>query len=228
MKIVVLGATGMLGQGVLRECLLAEDVAEVVTVGRSGVGTQHAKLHDVTVPDLMDLHAIETALRDVDACFFCLGATSSGMSEEAYTRVTFDLTLHVARTLLRLNPGMRFVYMSGAGADASERGKVMWARVRGRTENALRALPFGAVYVFRPGIIQPLHGARSRTRAYRVFYGVVAPLLPLARRLWPGSVLTTEVIGRAMLNLVRRGAPGGVLESRAIDEAARTDARAGG
>ncbi|MFA9440246.1 NAD-dependent epimerase/dehydratase family protein [Uliginosibacterium sp. sgz301328] len=224
LKIVIVGATGMLGQGALRECLLADDVMEVVTIGRSRSDQRHAKLHDVVVPDLTDLHAVEGALRDVDACFFCLGVTSSGMSEAAYTHITFDLTLYVARTLLRLNPGMRFVYVSGAGADASERGKVMWARVRGRTENALRALPFAAVHVLRPGIIQPLHGTRSKTRAYRVFYALAAPVLPLARRLWPGAVLTTEVIGRAMLNLVRRGAPGGVLESAAIDAAARDPA----
>jgi uncharacterized protein YbjT (DUF2867 family) len=160
---------------------------------------------------------VETHLAGFDACFFCLGVTSAGLSEERYTRLTYDLTLAVARTLARLNPGMTFVYVSGAGTDSSERGRIMWARVKGRTENALLALPFKAAYMFRPGYIQPLEGIQSRTRWYRVLYAVVAPLYPVLKRLFPGGVTTTAQMGRAMLAVARKGFARPVLETRDIN-----------
>ena len=168
MNVLIFGATGMVGQGVLRECLRDPDVGRVLAVGRRPTGQAHEKLRDLVVPDPADLRAVEPQLAGFDACFFCLGVTSAGLSEERYTRLTFDLTLAVARTLARLDPGMTFVYVSGSGTDSSERGRVMWARVKGRTENALLALPFKAAYMFRPAYIQPLDGIRSRTRWYRV------------------------------------------------------------
>jgi uncharacterized protein YbjT (DUF2867 family) len=222
MKILLFGATGMLGQGVLRECLLAPDVDTIQTVGRSATGQRHAKLREVTHADLLDYRAIEVQLQGFDACFFCLGVSSSGNTEQAYTQLTYDITLAAAQTLARLNPQMTFVYVSGAGTDSSEHGRSMWARVKGRTENALLRLPFKAAYMFRPGIIQPLHGARSKTGSYRLFYTLAAPLLPLLRRLLPRVVLTTEIIGRAMLAVARTGAPKPVLETADINALAST------
>ena len=216
MNILIFGTTGMVGQGVLRECLLADEVTLVQTVGRTATGQQHSKLRELVHPDLFDYSAIEAELENFDACFFCIGVTSSGMAEAQYTRLTHDLTLAAAQVLARLNPQMTFVYVSGAGADSSETGKTMWARVRGRLENALQRLPFKALYVFRPGIIQPLHGIHSKTGSYRWFYTLSWSLLPLLRRLLPNVVLSTEIVGRAMLAVAWHGAPKTVLESADI------------
>lgn len=221
MNVLLFGATGMVGQGVLRECLLADDVTQVITLGRTPTGQQHPKLRELVHGDLFDYRAIESELTNFDACFFCIGVTSSGMAEAQYTHLTHDLTLTAARTLARLNPQMTFVYVSGAGADSSESGKVMWARVRGRTENALQRLPFKAVYVFRPGIIQPLHGIRSKTGSYRWFYLLTKPLLPLLHLLLPNTVLSTEIVGRAMLVIARHGVPKAVLEAADINALGR-------
>ncbi|OOG62187.1 epimerase [Rhodanobacter sp. B04] len=216
MNVLLFGATGMVGQGALRECLHADDVTRIQTVGRTATGQQHPKLHELVHQDLFDCSAIEAELTNFDACFFCIGVASSGMAEAQYTRLTHDLTLAVAKTLARLNPQMTFVYVSGAGADSSEAGRVMWARVRGRLENALQRLPFKAVYVFRPGIIQPLHGIRSKTDAYRWFYLLARPLLPMLRMLMPNTVLSTQIVGRAMLAVARRAAPRAILEAADI------------
>ena len=223
MNVLLFGATGMVGQGALRECLLADDVARVQTIGRTATGQQHPKLRELIHRDLFDYSAIEADLMNFDACFFCIGVTSSGMSEDEYTRFTHDLTVAAAQTLARLNPQMTFVYISGAGADSSETSKTMWARVRGRTENALQRLPFKAVYVFRPGIIQPLHGIRSKTGSYRWLYTLTRPLLPLLRMLMPHTVLSTEIMGRAMLAVARHGAPKAVLEAADISELGRRE-----
>src|SRR5215203_2815067 len=199
MDVILFGATGMVGQGVLRECLLDPDVRRVVSVGRTPTGQQHPKLEDVVHSDLLDLSPIESKLTDLDACFFCLGITSSGMSEEAYTRVTYDITIAAATPLARLNPDMTFIFVSGAGTDSTERGRLMWARVKGKAENALLRMPFKAAYMFRPGVIQPLHGIRSKTKLYQALYTITRPLLPLLKRLFPRAITTTEQIGRAML-----------------------------
>jgi uncharacterized protein YbjT (DUF2867 family) len=213
MKILIFGATGMVGQGVLRECLLAGDVEQVTVVGRSATGLKNPKLHELVRADLFDLGNAETELTRSDACFFCLGVSSAGMEEAAYARLTYDLTLSVAERLARLNPAMTFVYVSGAGTDSSEQGRTMWARVKGRTENALLRLPFRAAYMFRPGLIVPLHGIRSKTKAYRVMYGVMGPVLPLLRWAFPKQVITTEELGRAMLAVARRGNIKRILET---------------
>src|SRR5882724_10281950 len=205
MNVILFGTTGMVGQGVLRECLLDPGVERALSVARNSIGKQHPKLRECLQADLFDLSPIEKQLQGYDACFFCLGVSSVGMTEEAYRHVTYDLTLSVAHTLARLNPGMTFVYVSGEGTDSSERGRSMWARVKGRTENELlRLAPHG--YMFRPGYIQPTHGIRSRTRAYRVVYAVGAPLYPVLRRLFPNRVTTTERLGQAMLLVARHGA----------------------
>lgn len=207
----------MVGQGVLRECLLDPGVHSVVTIGRTATGRSDPKLREIVHSDLWDYGGIEDQLTGFDACFFCLGVASAGMKEAEYTRLTYDLTLASAQALVRLNPRMVFVYVSGEGTDSSEKGPMMWARVKGRTENALLRLPFSAVYLFRPGIIQPLHGIQSRTKLYRVVYMVTKPLLPVLRRTFPGRVLTTELIGRAMLAVVRRGFYRPILTSRDIN-----------
>ena len=217
MDVILFGATGMVGQGVLRECLLDPDVTRVVTVGRTKTGQTHPKLHEIVPSDLYDLSPLSGTLTGFDACFFCLGIASAGMSEEAYTRVTYDLTVETATFLARLNPGMTFIYVSGAGADSSEKGRVMWARVRGRTENAILKLPFKRAYVFRPGIIQPMHGITSRTTLYRIGYIILAPLLPLMRRMSPRLMTTTERIGKAMLRAARDGAPKPILHTEDIN-----------
>lgn len=216
MNVLLFGATGMVGQGVLRECLLAPDVALVQTVGRSATGQAQAGLREVTVPDLFRCDTIADQLTGFDACFFCLGVSSAGMQEDEYTRLTYDLTLSIAQLLAARNPGMTFTYVSGTGTDSSEQGRGMWARVKGRTENALQRLPFKAVYLFRPGIIQPLDGIRSKTSSYQFFYSLTKPLLTPLRKLFPNAVLTTRMMGLAMLNAVRHGAPKAVLESADI------------
>jgi uncharacterized protein YbjT (DUF2867 family) len=217
MKILIFGATGMVGQGVLRECLLDPDVNEVVTIGRSATGQSHARLREIVHADLTDYTAIESQLTGFDACFFCLGIASAGMSEADYRRITYDIALAAAGMLVRLNPAMVFIYVSGASTDSSEKGRWMWARVKGATENAIMRLPFRASYMFRPGAIQPLHGIRSKTRLYRVIYDLTAPLLPLLQRWLPDSITTTEQIGKAMLKVARDGAPKPILENADIN-----------
>jgi len=214
MNVLLFGATGMVGQGVLRECLLAPDVERVLSVGRTSTGQRSGKLGELIRADLFNLAGDEASLTGYEACFFCLGVTSAGMTEEAYTRVTHDLTLSVAQTLARLNPAMTFIYVSGSGTDSSGKGRTMWARVKGRTENDLLQMPFRAAYMFRPGFIEPLHGIQSKTRSYRFFYAALRPLFSVLHRALPNSVLTTEEIGEAMLIAARRGAPKPHLEAR--------------
>jgi len=218
MKVILFGATGMVGQGVLRECLLDPGVARVLAVGRSPVRQRHDKLRQLAPPDLFDLSAQEGELRGHDACFFCLGVSSAGLDEAGYRRLTHDLTLSVAGLLARVTPAMTFVYVSGQGTDA--RGRAMWARVKGETEEALLRLPFQAAYMFRPGYIQPLHGITSRTGLYRALYAVLSPVFPVLQALRPDAVTTTERVGRAMLAAARRGAPTRVLLTRDINRLA--------
>ncbi|NHZ78791.1 NAD(P)H-binding protein [Massilia sp. CCM 8695] len=216
MKVLLFGATGMVGQGVLRECLQGADVELVQAIGRTPTGQRHPRLRDVVHADLFNYASVTAQLDDFDACFFCVGVTSSRVSEPDYTRLTYDMTLAAAKTLATLNPRMVFVYVSGAGADSSETSATMWERVRGRTENALLALPFRGVYIFRPGMIQPLDGIKSKTTAYRIFYSLMKPVLPLLRAAMPKHVLTTRQVGQAMLAVVRNGARKRVLESADI------------
>ncbi len=212
MKVIIFGATGMVGQGALDACLNDLQVSQVLAIGRTAPGRTHPKMLGMVRADLFDLGGLDADLSGYDACFFCLGTSSSGMDEAGYTRITYDLTLSVAGLLAQLNAGMTFIYVSGVGTDSTGQGRSMWARVKGRTENALQRLPFKAVYLFRPGVIQPLDGIRSKTRSYRLTYAVIGPLLTPLRLLMPGVVLTTDGVGRAMIAVACRGAPKAVLE----------------
>lgn len=167
MNAILFGATGMVGQGVLRECLLDPGVHQILSIVRTPSGQQHPKLRELVHTDFFDYSTIEPELTGFDACFFCLGVSSAGMDEAKYKRLTYDLTLAAATTLAKLNPQMTFLYVSGAGTDSTEHGRSMWARVKGKTENDLLKLPFHAAYMFRPGVIQPLHGIRSKTKLYQ-------------------------------------------------------------
>jgi uncharacterized protein YbjT (DUF2867 family) len=218
MKVLLFGASGMVGQGVLRECLLADDVESVVAIGRTATGQEHPKLREIVHRDFADFSALAGEMAGVDACFFCLGVSAAGMTEEAYRRVTRDFTLAAAETLVKQSPGATFIYVSGAGTDSTERGRTMWARVKGETENALLRLPFKAAYMFRPGLIQPLHGIKSKTTLYRAVYAVTGPLFPLLKAAFPRQMTTTEQVGRAMLEVARRGAPKRVLETEDISQ----------
>ncbi len=217
MRIILFGATGMVGQGVLRECLLAPDVESVMAIGRSGTGQGHEKLREIKHDDFSDFASIERDLSNYDACFFCLGVSSAAMNEQDYSRVTYGFTMAAARVLAKQNPSMTFIFVSGSGTDSSERGRVMWARVKGKTENALLRMPFKAAYMFRPAYIQPMHGIVSRTGIYRVLYAAMKPLYPFLKAAFPNYVTTTEKVGRAMLEVARRGAPKTVLENRDIN-----------
>ena len=217
MKVILFGATGMVGQGVLRECLLDPGVEEVLVVGRSPTGQANAKLREILHDNFLDFSAIESRLAGFDACFFCLGVSSVGMSDERYRHLTYDITMAAASTLAKLNPGMVFVYVTGRGTDSTEQGRLMWARVKGKTENDLLKLPFKAAYMFRPAGIQPLHGIRSKTAWVQSIYVVAAPLLTLLNRVAPAYMTTTEQVGRAMIRVARDGYPKPVLESEDIN-----------
>lgn len=206
----------MVGQGVLSECLLDSEVESVLAIVRSATGQRHAKLQELVRENFFDFSDVAPRLAGYDACFFCLGVSAAGMSEADYQRVTYDVTLAAAKTLVELNPAMTFIYVSGAGTDGTESGRTMWARVKGRTENALLHLPFRGAYMFRPAVIRPGPGIRSKTKSYRVLYGLFGPLLPLFKALFPGYVTTTEEVGRAMLEVAKHGAAKRVLESRDI------------
>jgi uncharacterized protein YbjT (DUF2867 family) len=217
----------MVGQGVLRECLLDSEVDRLLVVGRSASGTQQAKVEEIVRGDLFDLAAITDKLSGYGACFFCLGVSAAGMKEREYEHVTYDLTLSVASTLARLNPAMTFIYVSGAGTDSTESGRMMWARVKGKTENALLRLPFKEAYMFRPGYIQPLHGIRAKTGWYNAMYAIMSPLYPFWKALLPNAVTTTEQLGRAMIQVAKQGSPKRVLESRDINGISASSASPG-
>ncbi|MFD6287422.1 epimerase [Streptomyces sp. NPDC060205] len=223
MKVILFGATGMVGRGVLRECLRDAAVESVLVIGRTTVGVTHPKLREILRPDLTDLTGLngpEGELSGYDACFFCLGVSSAGMKEAAYREVTYDLTLSVARVLAAASPGLTFCYVSGQGTDSSARGRVMWARVKGETENALLALDGVDAYMFRPGLIQPLHGITSKTRIYRAVYAATGRLLPLLRKLAPRWITTTEQVGLAMVAVARGESGVRVLETEEINRLA--------
>lgn len=208
MNVVIFGSSGMVGQGALREALLDPGVVQVTTVVRSPSGQTNAKLQEIIHPDLSNLAGLDLRC---DACFFAIGVTSAGLSEEAYSKVTYDTAITAARAVL--SPSTTFVFVSGAGAD----GNSMWARVKRRAEQDLQAMPFAAVYVFRPAFIAPLHGIKSRTRLYNLLYALLWPLTYLV----PGRFKsTTERIGRAMLNVARSGFDKRILESADINRAA--------
>ena len=217
MKVILFGATGMVGQGVLRECLLDAGIERVLAVGRSPAGVQHVRLREVLHDDFTDFSTIETELAGYDACFFCLGVSSIGMDPERYRHLTYDVTMAAATTLARLNPAMVFTYVTGRNTDSTEQGPLRWARVKGKTENDLLKLPFRAAYMFRPNGIQPLHGVRSKTSWVNAVYAVSAPLLSWMVRAMPSQMTTSEQLGRAMIKVAREGYPKPILESEDIN-----------
>lgn len=217
-KAIITGATGMVGEGVLLECLEHSAVAEVLIVNRKPYGAAHPKLKECIVPNFLVLEAFASQLTGFDACFYCAGVSSAGMSEAEYTRITYDITVHFAKTLVSLNPSMVFIYVSGALTDSSEKGRVMWARVKGRTENALTRLGFSRVYNFRPSFMRPTPGQRNIIFLYKIVGG----LYPLLRRLLPNQVSTLRDVALAMIHCVLKGYPKQVLEVKDINALAKT------
>ena len=207
----------MVGEGVLHECLEHPDVEQVLVIGRRPCGVSHPKLKEMVVPDLFDLSSVEAQLSGYNACFYCLGVSSVGMTEAAYSRVTYDLTLYVAKLLVRLNPEMVFCYVTGTGTDSTEQGRSMWARVKGRTENHLLQLPFRRAYMFRPGYIHPTKGLRNTHR----YYAAMTWLYPALRRFLPGNVITLRELGKAMIHLVNAQYEQPIVYSKSMAELAR-------
>ena len=217
MKVILFGATGMVGQGVMRECLRDDGVEAVLVIGRSSTSQTDPKLRELIRKDLFDFEVSGSDLEGYDACFFCLGVSVAGMSEADYTRVTFDLTMGWANRLAAINPAMTFVYVSGAGTG----GKAMWAQVKGRTENALFGV-FPSAYMVRLGALRAMHGEVSKTRWTRTAYAIFGPLMPVVRAIAPAAIITTEELGRAMIRVAREGAPKRILENRDLLALGRT------
>ena len=213
---ILFGATGMVGAGVLIECLEDPRVSSILVVGRQSCGIAHPKLTELIRSDFFDYSDMQGHLSGCDACFFCLGVSSSGMKEPAYQRLTYELTMAAAEAVVAANPGITFCYVSGEGTDSTERGRTMWARVKGKTENHLLRLPLRG-FMFRPGYIQPMKGVRSKTRLYQAFYDVFSRLYPVLKRLAPTHVTTTENVGRAMIGVAAAGYSRRVLENSDIN-----------
>lgn len=214
MRIIIFGVTGMVGQSALRESLLDNDVQEILAISRKSTNQQHEKLKEIELENVADLSSIEHEISGFDACFFCLGVSSAGMKEVEYRKITYDITLSVAATLARLNPQMTFIYVSGSGTDSSEKGRSMWARVKGKTENDLLLLPFKAAYMFRPGGIIPMHGVKSKTKLYQFLYDFMKPFYPLLLK--SNGVITSEQVGKAMIQVARVGFSHPVIESQEL------------
>lgn len=212
MKVVITGSTGMVGKAVLLECLASAHVSEVLVINRSPLGITHPKLKEIIHADFSDFSGLERELAGYDACFYCMGVSSFGMSEADYSRITHDFTRAFAEAFLRASPDAVFNYVSGSGTDSSERGRVMWARVKGRTENMILNMGFRDAYAFRPGAIWPVKGVRSKTRLYDVAYRLMRPVYPLLRRLMP--IIESDAFGLAMINSVRFPQPKKHLENR--------------
>ena len=205
MRVIVFGTTGMVGSGVLLECLDDPRIASVVSVVRQPGGVTHPKLREIVHDDFFDYLKIRAEFAGADACFYCLGVTSAGMNEADYRRITHDFTLAAAKEIHAKSPGVTFCFVSGVGTDDTGRGRVMWARVKGQTEQALRAMQFKEAFMFRPGYIQPLKGVRSKTALYQSVYNIVGPLFPLMRKIAPRHVTTTVDLARAMIEAARSG-----------------------
>lgn len=227
MKAIIFGASGMVGGGLLLECINDPEVRSVLVVGRTPSGIDDPQVTEIIHQDFFDFTGIEDRLSGLDVCFFCLGVSAAGMTEEKYRRLTYDLTIAAAETLARLNPDMTFCYVSGVGTDSTEQGRMMWARVKGATENRLLEMPFAAAYMFRPGYIQPVKGIRSKTRLYQSLYSVLSWLYPVLDKVLPNQVTSTEKLGRAMIEAGLRGYSKSILEPRDINELAKTRDQSG-
>jgi len=204
-KVIITGATGMVGKGVLFECLDQAEIGEVLIIGRNPVGIQHPKLKELIHKDFTSFDEVAKQLSGYDACFFCLGISAAGLNEEQYTRITYDFTISLAKTLFEINPKITFNYFSGQGTDSSEKGRMMWARVKGKTENDLLKMGFKRSFMFRPGIIIPLRGIKSRTKSYQFMYDYFMWLVKIVKAISPNSVVNTTQIGLAMINSMLKG-----------------------
>ena len=216
LKVIITGATGMIGKGCMLECIESFDVKSILLLGRSPVGIDNPKVKEIIVQDFFNTQEFMNALIGYDACFYCLGVTSAGMKEAEYSSITHDMTITFAKELLSHNPEIIFCYVSGAGTDSTEKGRSMWARIKGKTENDLFSLGFKQAYMFRPGYIQPKGGIRSRTTWYNAIYKTMGPLYFLLKRL-PAYVTDTEQLGKAMIYVALYGYPKKVLESKDIN-----------
>jgi hypothetical protein len=216
-NILLFGASGMVGRGALLECIKDDRVRSVLVLGRTSCGIEHPKVREIIHRDFFDYTPIQSEFSGCDACFFCLGVSSAGMKEPEYHHVTYDLTVAAATSIAEVNTRLTFCYVSGTGTDSTERGRTMWARVKGKTENALLRMPFKAAFMFRPAYIQPMDGIKSKTRLYQSLYVVVKPLYPVLRRLFPRYVTTTRNVGRALIAVAAGGYPERVLESDDIN-----------
>jgi uncharacterized protein YbjT (DUF2867 family) len=217
-KVIIFGATGMIGSGVLQECLDDPEVRSVLVLNRGACGIQHQKLQEIIHSDFFDYSEVLEDLTGYDACFFCLGVSAAGMTEEEYHHLTYELTMAAAETLVALNPEMTFCYVSGQGTDSTEEGRFMWARVKGKTENHLLRLPFKAAFMFRPGYIQPMKGVRTKVRLSQAMYTIIGPLYPLLKRIFPRQMTTSQVLGRAMIRIVSSGFPKFIIDIPDINE----------
>jgi len=216
MKAIITGATGMVGKGVLLECLDHEKVEQVLVIGRNPVGMQHPKLKELIHKDFSDFSSVENELKNYDACFYCMGVSSVGMKEADYKRVTYDFAIALAKVLVNNNAEMVFTYVSGEGTDSTEKGRSMWARVKGKTENDIIKAGFKNAFMFRPGAIIPLRGIKSRTKGYQFMYDYFMWLVKLIKALAPNSVVTTTQVGLAMINSVLKGYPNNILRPKDI------------
>ncbi|HVE00045.1 MAG TPA: hypothetical protein VNB90_17675 [Cytophagaceae bacterium] len=216
-KAIITGATGMVGEGVLHECLLHPEVEKVLVINRKPCGVSHPKLEEIIHADFLNFTPIENRLGGYNACYFCLGVSSIGMKEPEYRKLTYDLTMHVASTLAKLNPDMTFCYISGGGTDSTEKGRSMWARVKGKTENDLMKLPFRQAYMFRPGYMQPTPGLKNTLKPYKY----ISWLYPFFKTLFPSGVSTLKEVGLAMINTVNKGYPKKILEVKDIIQLAK-------
>ena len=217
MKVIITGSTGLIGKGVLLESLKDDRISSILVINRESVGIHHPKLKEIIHTNFFELKSVEEELAGYDACFFCLGISSYRMSEQMYTKITYDLTINFARTLLEHNNKMIFCYVSGAGTDSSEKGRMMWARVKGKTENDLLKIGYTAAYMFRPGYIQPIGDVKSKTPMYNQFMTILKHFYPIIKAVFPKHTTTTENIGKAMINVALEGHKKKHLESSDIN-----------
>ena len=220
MKVIITGASGMVGKGVLLECLDHKDVESVLSIGRSAVGIKNPKLKELIHTDFSQFSSLKDELSGYDACFFCMGISAAGMKEKDYSNITYNFTLSLAKTLLTLNPQITFNYVSGEGTDSSEKGRTMWARVKGRTENDLLKLGFKQAFMFRPGVIIPERGIKSKTKSYQFVYDYFMWLIKLIKRMSPNSVVNTTQIGLAMIKSVNNSYQKKIIHPKDIIELA--------
>jgi hypothetical protein len=217
-RAIILGSTGMVGEGVLHVSLNHPDVESVLVINRRPCGVEHEKLTEIIHQDFHDFSSIEDQLTGYNACYFCMGVSSIGMTEEDYRHITYDLTMHVANTLVKLNPDMSICYVSGVGTDSSEQGRTMWARIKGKTENDLMKLPFKAAYMYRPGYIQPIKGMKNTYKMYKLF----GPFYPIIKTFFSKYACSLNDLGHSMINVVLHGSDVQILENKDITHTAKS------